>query len=187
MINSIPLKAIEFPICLGAHDLILSKKTKVGISQIEFWLKSRRHKAETDKSGRINGSGYRAIFYGPVSSGKLRSACRFSKEFNGEVCRVDLYKLITEYPEETEQKLTMLFDKAKKHNWIFFFDEADALFGKRITHESGQDEYANIEVSHLLQLIDSYPGLVLLSFSLKGNISDYLATKFNTIVEFDAP
>jgi SpoVK/Ycf46/Vps4 family AAA+-type ATPase len=94
---------------------------------------------------------------------------------------------VSKYIGETEKNLETIFVEAINKSWILFFDEADALFGKRTEVRSSNDRYANQEVSYLLQRIEDFPGLVILASNLKGNIDDAFLRRFNTIIHFAVP
>ena len=95
--------------------------------------------------------------------------------------------MVSKYIGETEKNLSRLFDKAKNKDWILFFDEADALFGKRTGVKDSNDKYANQEVSYLLQRIESHDGLVVLASNYKKNIDAAFTRRFNSIIEFSNP
>ena len=94
---------------------------------------------------------------------------------------------MSKYIGETEKNLSRLFDKAENKNWILFFDEADALFGKRTDIRDAHDKYANQEVAYLLQRIEGYNGLVILATNQRGNIDDAFVRRFQTIIHFPMP
>ena len=95
--------------------------------------------------------------------------------------------VVSKYIGETEKNLANLFAKAEGQDWILFFDEADALFGKRTGVKDAHDRYANQEVAYLLQRIEDYPGLVVLSTNLKANLDEAFARRFQTVVRFKMP
>ena len=131
--------------------------------------------------------GYRALFFGPPGTGKTLCANLLGKEFRKYVFRVDLSSLVSKYIGETEKNLARLFDEAEYKNWILFFDEADALFGKRTQVKDAHDRYANQEVSYLMQRIETFEGLVILASNLKANIDEAFARRFQSIVYFPYP
>jgi len=100
---------------------------------------------------------------------------------------VDLSTVVSKYIGETEKNLERLFLKAKNRDWILFFDEADAIFGKRTGVKDAHDRYANQEVSYLLQRIENFNGLVILSSNFKSNIDEAFLRRFNMIVKFPFP
>ncbi|MCG8576203.1 MAG: ATP-binding protein, partial [Flavobacteriales bacterium] len=131
--------------------------------------------------------GFKALFYGPPGTGKTMTAAILGKELGKDVYRVDLSLIVSKYIGETEKNLAKIFDKAERSEWILFFDEADALFGKRTTTESSNDRYANQEVSYLLQRVEEYKGMVILASNFKANIDRAFIRRFNTIVYFPIP
>jgi len=109
------------------------------------------------------------------------------KQFEKEVYRVDLSQIVSKYIGETEKNLEIVFRRAERRDWILFFDEADALFGKRTSVQSAHDKYANQEVSYLLQRVEDYAGLLILASNFKNNLDDAFIRRFHSIVHFPAP
>ncbi|MFM8489056.1 MAG: ATP-binding protein, partial [Bacteroidota bacterium] len=107
--------------------------------------------------------------YGPPGTGKSLTAALIGKEVKREVFRIDLSQVVSKYIGETEKNLAGVFDRASNSQWILFFDEADALFGKRSDTKDAKDRYANQEVAYLLQRIEEYAGVVILATNLKSN------------------
>ena len=101
--------------------------------------------------------------------------------------KIDLSMVVSKYIGETEKNLARVFDQAENQRWILFFDEADALFGKRTTVSDSHDRYANQEVSFLLQRIEEFNGVVILASNLKGNIDDAFLRRFQSVVNFPLP
>lgn len=95
--------------------------------------------------------------------------------------------VVSKYIGETEKNLSKVFELAENKDWILFFDEADALFGKRTNVKDAHDRYANQEVAFLLQRVENYPGLVILSTNLKTNIDEAFARRFQIMVRFNMP
>jgi SpoVK/Ycf46/Vps4 family AAA+-type ATPase len=95
--------------------------------------------------------------------------------------------VVSKYIGETEKNLANVFDQAESKNWILFFDEADALFGKRTQANSSNDRYANQEISYLLQRIEDFPGVVILASNIKANIDEAFSRRFQSIVYFPMP
>jgi SpoVK/Ycf46/Vps4 family AAA+-type ATPase len=127
------------------------------------------------------------LFYGPPGTGKTITATLLAKYTGKEVFRIDLSMVVSKYIGETEKNLSTLFDKAENKDWILFFDEADAIFGKRTGVRDAHDKYANQEVSYLLQRIESYNGLVILASNFRNNIDTAFIRRFNAIIYFPAP
>lgn len=109
------------------------------------------------------------------------------KKNNMDVYRVDLSMIVSKYIGETEKNLAGLFDLAENRNWILFFDEADALFGKRSSSNSSNDRHANQEVAYLLQRIEDFPGTIILATNLKSNIDEAFLRRFQSVVYFPIP
>lgn len=183
--SDFPAQIIETS--LEWKDLILSEKTASQIQEIETWLKhNTRLLNQLGMKDRIK-PGFRVLFSGPPGTGKTLTASLLGKYTNRDVFRIDLSLVVSKYIGETEKNLSRLFDKAENKDWILFFDEADALFGKRTGVRDAHDKYANQEVSYLLQRIESHPGLVILATNLKSNIDTAFTRRFNTIIEFETP
>jgi len=183
--SDFPAQAIETS--LEWKDLILNEKTASQIQEIETWLKyNTRLLNQLGMKDRIK-PGFRVLFSGPPGTGKTLTASLLGKYTNRAVFRIDLSLVVSKYIGETEKNLSRLFDKAENKDWILFFDEADALFGKRTGVRDAHDKYANQEVSYLLQRIESHPGLVILATNLKSNIDTAFTRRFNTIIEFETP
>lgn len=131
--------------------------------------------------------GYRALFYGPPGTGKTLAATLLGKKNDMDVYRVDLSMIVSKYIGETEKNLAKVFDMAENRNWILFFDEADALFGKRTSTNTSNDRHANQEVAYLLQRIEDFPGTVILATNLKSNIDEAFSRRFQSIIYFPMP
>lgn len=168
-------------------DLILNEKTVSQIQEIETWLKhNTRLLNQLGMKNRIK-PGFRVLFTGPPGTGKTLTASLLGKYTNRDVFRIDLSLVISKYIGETEKNLSKLFDRAENKDWILFFDEADALFGKRTGVRDAHDKYANQEVSYLLQRIESHAGLAILASNMKSNIDSAFTRRFNAIIEFENP
>jgi len=187
-----PQLSQEFPASLietqlNWEDLVLNEKTMNQIKEIETWLQYHSILMnDWDMKHKIK-PGYRVMFYGPPGTGKTLTAGLLGKYTNKDVYRIDLSLVVSKYIGETEKNLSSLFDKAINKNWILFFDEADAVFGKRTSVRDAHDKYANQEVSYLLQRIEAHPGLVILASNFKSNIDVAFTRRFQTIIEFEIP
>ena len=95
--------------------------------------------------------------------------------------------IVSNYIGETEKNLAKIFDQAESKNWLLFFDEADALFGKRSQINSSNDRYANPEISYLLQRIEDFTGVILLATNMKANLDDAFARRFQSMIYFSMP
>lgn len=168
-------------------DLVVHPSTQQTLIEIESWVKHHTKLMDTWGLGKRVKGGYNALFYGPPGTGKSLTAALIGKRANREVYRIDLAKLVSKYIGETEKNLSRVFDKAQNKDWILFFDEADALFGKRTNVNNSNDRYANQEVSYLLQRIEDYQGLAVLATNLKSNIDNAFLRRFQSIIHFPMP
>ena len=169
------------------NDLVINVSVQNQINQIKLWIKHHKALIEDWEMKKHMLPGYRALFHGPSGTGKTLTATLLGKEFQRAVYRVDLSQVVSKYIGETEQNLEKIFNLAENKNWILLFDEADALFGKRTSTKSSNDRYANQEVSYLLQRIESFQGLVILTTNFKNNIDDAFLRRFNAIIKFSKP
>lgn len=131
--------------------------------------------------------GYTALFFGAPGTGKTFSASLIGHLTQRKVFKIDLSMLVSKYIGETEKNLAKVFDAAEHRDWILFFDEADAIFGKRTQVDDAKDRYANQEVSFLLQRIESFNGIVILASNLKANIDEAFMRRFQSIIAFPMP
>jgi len=168
-------------------DLVLHPKTLHQIREIEHWITHNQTLFHDWGMKKRVKPGYRALFYGPPGTGKTLTATLLGKYTGKDVFRIDLSRVVSKYIGETEKNLSRLFDKAEDKNWILFFDEADALFGKRTDIRDAHDKYANQEVAYLLQRIEAYNGLVILATNQRGNIDDAFVRRFQAIIHFPLP
>lgn len=172
---------------LDWEDLVLATSTLQQVKELETWLEHQELILEDWGMGRKIKPGYRALFYGPPGTGKTLTATLLGKANKLPVFRVDLSMVVSKYIGETEKNLSNLFARAAGKNWILFFDEADALFGKRTDVRDAHDKYANQEVAYLLQRIESYNGLVILASNQKNNIDEAFMRRFQSIIYFPKP
>jgi hypothetical protein len=187
-----PRPSLRFPAqhletALEWQDVVLTSRTLAEIRDIENWVRhgdvlmkqwNMRHKLRP---------GCRALFFGPPGTGKTLTATVLGKATKRQVYKVDLSMVVSKYIGETEKNLASLFDRAERKDWILFFDEADALFGKRTQVRDAHDRYANQEVSFLLQRIETYNGLVILASNLANHVDEAFARRFEHLVHFPMP
>jgi len=138
--------------------------------------------ASTKTTNRKKGS--LVLFSGPTGTGKTLAATVIANELKRPIYKVNLSMVVSKYIGETEKNLEQLFTEAENKNWILFFDEADALFGKRTGVKDAHDKYANIETAYLLQRIEDHNGLIILATNMKNNIDDAFLRRFRYIVDF---
>ena len=180
-------------------ELVLDYSIKNQLLDIKKWLAHSHLILDDWDLKRTLKSGYRALFYGPPGTGKTLAATLIGKgdgkdgetpndqDIERPVFRVDLSMVVSKYIGETEKNLGKLFDEAEDKNWILFFDEADALFGKRTQTKGSNDRYANQEVSYLLQRIEDFNGLVILATNNESNIDDAFSRRFQNMIHFPKP
>lgn len=180
-----PAKRITTP--LEWEDMILDYATLEALEEINTWIRHQHTIMEDWGLKRFLKPGYRALFYGPPGTGKTLAATLLGKKNDMDVYRVDLSMIVSKYIGETEKNLANVFDMAENRNWILFFDEADALFGKRTSTNTSNDRHANQEVAYLLQRIEDFPGTVILATNLKSNIDEAFSRRFQSIIYFPMP
>ncbi len=183
--NDFPAEYIETE--MEWDDLILHNSTRKQITEIENWINFNEVLMKDAAIRKRVKPGYRVLFYGPPGTGKTLAATLLGKQTDKDVFRIDLSRVISKYIGETEKNLSGLFDRAEDKNWILFFDEADALFGKRTDIRDAHDKYANQEVAYLLQRIESFNGVVILATNQRGNIDDAFIRRFQAIIHFPMP
>jgi AAA+ superfamily predicted ATPase len=133
------------------------------------------------------GKGLSALFAGPSGTGKTMAAEVVANELQLDLYKIDLSAVVSKYIGETEKNLARIFKEAESSNSILFFDEADALFGKRTKVSDAHDRYANIETSYLLQKMEAYEGVAILATNLRENIDDAFARRIRFLVDFPFP
>ena len=168
-------------------DLVLPSTTHQEVGELLIWLRHGDTLLHEWGMSRIVKPGYRALFHGPPGTGKTLTAALLGKLTGRDVFRIDLSMIISKFIGETEKNLAQLFDRAENKDWILFFDEADALFGKRTGVRDAHDRYANQEVSYLLQRVETFGGLVILASNFKANIDEAFIRRFQSIIHFPMP
>ena len=173
----------------GWDDLILPEAQKETLKAIVAHVKQRAKVYETwgfaKKSDR--GLGISALFSGPSGTGKTTAAEVLAQQLNLDLYRIDLSSVVSKYIGETEKNLRRVFDAAESGGAILLFDEADALFGKRSEVKDSHDRHANIEVSYLLQRMEAYRGLAILTTNLKNALDIAFMRRIRFVVQFSFP
>lgn len=180
-----PAKRITSP--LEWSDIVLPYDVMEEVDEINLWITNKNRIMDDWGLSRILKAGYRSLFYGPPGTGKTLTATLIGKRNAMDVYRVDLSMIVSKYIGETEKNLARVFDMAENRNWILFFDEADALFGKRTSTNTSNDRHANQEVAYLLQRIEDFPGTVILATNLKSNIDEAFSRRFQSVIYFPMP
>jgi hypothetical protein len=133
------------------------------------------------------GKGLNGLFAGESGTGKTMAADIMAGQLGQDLYKIDLSMMVSKYIGETEKNLNRVFTEAQTSNAILFFDEADAIFGKRSEVKDSHDRYANIEISYLLQRMEAYDGVVILATNLRANLDDAFTRRLHFIVEFPFP
>jgi hypothetical protein len=171
------------------EDLILPEHQKAILSQIAAHVRNRLKVCEdwgfARKSSR--GLGLSTLFAGESGTGKTMAAEVLANELHLDLYRIDLSSVVSKYIGETEKNLRKVFNAAEDSGAILLFDEADALFGKRSEVKDSHDRYANIEVSYLLQRMEAYTGLAILTTNLKTSLDTAFQRRLRFIVQFTFP
>lgn len=168
-------------------DLVLEDYVMEEVMEIQSWIDHSDTIMNKWELGKTIKPGYRTLFYGPPGTGKTLTASLLGKTMELDVYRVDLSQVVSKYIGETEKNMANIFDQAENKNWILFFDEADALFGKRTATNDSKDRHANQEVAYLLQRVEDFPGLVILATNMKSNIDEAFARRFQSMIHFPVP
>jgi hypothetical protein len=190
--QSIPKLSMHFPAQhlvteLDWDDLVLNSATRQQITELENWIIHHQVLMQDWGMHRSLKPGYRALFHGPPGTGKSLTASLLGKYTGKPVFRIDLSMIVSKFIGETEKNLSRLFEKAENKDWVLFFDEADALFGKRTNVKDAHDKYANQEASYLLQRVELHDGLVILATNFKNNIDDAFMRRFQSVIHFPMP
>ncbi|MGB9370102.1 MAG: ATP-binding protein, partial [Xanthobacteraceae bacterium] len=133
------------------------------------------------------GKGLNVLFTGPPGTGKTMAADVIAGELRLDLYQIDLSQVVSKYIGETEKNLERIFAAAENSNAVLFFDEADALFGKRSDVKDAHDRFANIEIGYLLQRMEQHEGVVLLATNLRQNFDEAFVRRLHSIVEFPFP
>jgi len=171
------------------EDLILPAKEKGILQDLAAQVQQRAKVYEqwgfASKSRR--GLGIAALFAGASGTGKTMTAEVLAREFRLDLYRIDLSAVTSKYIGETEKNLAQIFDAAEAGGAVLLFDEADALFGKRTQVKDSHDRHANIEVSYLLQRMEAYQGLAILTTNLKDSLDPAFLRRLRFIINFPFP
>lgn len=174
---------------VGWDDLILSEKEVQTLAAIAAQVRQRAKVYEqwgfANKGQR--GLGISALFAGASGTGKTLAAEVLANELHLDLYRIDLSSVVSKYIGETEKNLRRIFDAAEMGGAILLFDEADALFGKRSEVKDSHDRYANMEVAYLLQRMESYRGLAILTTNLKNSLDQAFLRRLRFVVQFAFP
>src|SRR4029079_7227379 len=131
--------------------------------------------------------GVSILFAGPPGTGKTMSAQIIAAELGLDLYKIDLSTIVSKYIGETEKNLERIFTEAESSNAILFFDEADAIFGKRSGVKDAHDRYANLEISYLLQRMETYDGVTILATNLRSNLDEAFLRRLQFAVDIPFP
>jgi hypothetical protein len=170
-------------------DLVLPETPATMLRELVNMVRSRPMVLETWGLGLklTAGKGISALFTGPPGTGKTLAAQIMANELGIDLYRIDLSTVVSKYIGETEKNLERIFSEAQASNAILFFDEADAIFGKRSEVKDAHDRYANIEVGYLLQRMEAYDGIAILATNLRANLDEAFTRRLQFIIHFPFP
>ncbi len=171
----------------GWADLVLPPDHVAQLRELTARYRQRERVYEDWGFRAIPSAGLVALFAGQSGTGKTLSAEIIAGDLGLDVYKIDLSSVVSKYIGETEKNLERIFVAAAAGNLVLFFDEADSIFGKRSEVSDAHDRYANIEVSYLLQRLESYDGLVILATNFKKNIDEAFLRRIHVSVEFPLP
>ena len=173
----------------GPDDLILPPDLHRQVLEIAGFSRVLPLVAETWGFGRLatGGVGMKCLFTGDPGTGKTLAAEVIASQTRTPLLKVNIAEVVSKWVGETEKNLDGAFREATSSHAVLFFDEADALFGKRGEVRNGVDRYANLEVSHLLQRLEEHDGLVILASNLKDNIDSAFIRRFHVVLHFPRP
>ena len=170
-------------------DLVMPERQRELLQSISAYLR-HRDRVLSDwgyEKAVARTQGLKVLFAGDSGTGKTMAAQVLAAQLGLEIFRVDLATIVSKYIGETEKNLDRIFGAAEGSNAILFFDEADALFGKRSEVSDSHDRYANIEVAYLLQKMEGYAGAVILATNFRRNIDDAFARRLDFVIDFPFP
>jgi SpoVK/Ycf46/Vps4 family AAA+-type ATPase len=170
-------------------DLVLPDEQRATLRDIVAHVRHRFVVYDTWGFARAGsrGLGISALFSGASGTGKTMAAEVIANELRLDLYRIDLSSVVSKYIGETEKNLRRVFDAAEQGGAILLFDEADALFGKRSEVKDSHDRYANVEVSYLLQRMDAYRGLAILTTNMKSALDSAFVRRIRFVVQFPFP
>lgn len=171
------------------EDIVLPEDTLEHLKEVFGFIKYKG-KVHSDwgfEKKLSLGKGLNVLFSGPPGTGKTMAAEILANEVKLDLYKIDLSGLVSKYIGETEKNLKKIFEEAETSNSILFFDEADALFGKRSEVKDSHDRYANIETAYLLQKMEEHEGIVILASNFRKNMDDAFLRRLHFTVEFPLP
>ncbi|MGP2966188.1 ATP-binding protein [Serratia marcescens] len=175
-----PLRTLE--------DVVIGDDLQAQLAEILCAIRQRENTLAQGFARKLGGEmGISALFHGDPGTGKTLVAEALANQLGVDLIRVNLSTVINKYIGETEKNLAQIFDLAAHDAGLLFFDEADALFGKRSEVKDAKDRHANIEIAYLLQRFEQHPGLVVLATNHRSHLDDAFSRRFTFIVRFSYP
>jgi AAA+ superfamily predicted ATPase len=165
-------------------DLVVEPEVR---EQLQELIDRYRHRDEVAEWGVSPDIGITALFAGPSGTGKTLSAEVVAGALGLELFKIDLSSVVSKWIGETEQNLEEIFAAAEATQQVLLFDEADALFGRRSEVSDARDRYANIEVAYLLQRLETYSGIVVLTTNLRKNMDEAFTRRMSVVIDFGMP
>jgi DNA-binding SARP family transcriptional activator/ATP-dependent 26S proteasome regulatory subunit len=171
------------------HDIVLPAEKMEQLREVANQVRYRAQVYEAWGFERkvAGGRGLAVLFAGPSGTGKTMAADVLAHDLGLDLYKIDLSTVVSKYIGETEKNLARIFAEAASSNAILFFDEADALFGKRSQVRDAHDRYANLEISYLLQKMEDHEGVVILATNLRKNLDDAFVRRLHAVIEFPVP
>jgi len=173
----------------GWDDIVLPEDQLEMLREIVATVKGRPQVLDAWGLGSklVSSRGVTALFSGPPGTGKTMAAEIIAAELGLDLYKIDLSTVVSKYIGETEKNLERIFAEAECSNAILFFDEADALFGKRSEVRDSHDRYANVEISYLLQRMETYDGVTILATNLRANLDEAFTRRLQFAVDLPFP
>ena len=177
------------PLPFTRDDLVVSSAVTDELQLAVAWVRQRANVlADAETAGRtVRGNGLAALFGGPPGTGKTMAAQVLAAELELDLLRVDLARVVSKWIGETEKNLAQVFDLARASGAALFFDEGDALFGKRSEVHDAQDRHANVEIAYLLQRLEQHDGVVIVATNRAQDVDPAFRRRFPVIVQFHVP
>lgn len=177
------------PLVFSWYDLVLPDEVLVALNEIVTYYRYRQQVFDTWGFGKKlpYGRALSALFYGPSGTGKTMAACVLASEFRVPLFQVNLASIFSKYVGETEKNLWIVFEDAARSRAMLLFDEADSLFARRTSGGTALDRYSNLEVNFLLQRMEEYNGLVILTTNRESAIDTAFKRRIKFKIQFPAP
>jgi hypothetical protein len=174
---------------VGWNDIVLPPRPLLFLEELSARVRLRPQVLDEwgMREGGGKGEGIAALFAGPPGTGKTMAAEVIANDLGFDLYTIDLATVVDKYIGETEKNLDRIFGEAERVNGVLFFDEADALFGKRSEVKDAHDRYANVETAFLLQRMESFDGIAILATNLRSNLDEAFARRLDALVDFPLP